>query len=166
MKKRKIHAFTGGTGAGKTTISKQFSKEIRAFRISHDELLSLVYDQNQLVIDHLKCCKRANNLAWKIVEQVTSLGVDVVMEGWGSRELRDQIRKNADELDLDLEFYLVSCPQEERLKRIRKRNKQTHEDAPYISDEDFYRIEKIENDFGDEETYTVIDNKEYNNAQH
>ena len=160
MKKRKIHAFTGGTGAGKTTISKQFSKEIGAYRISHDELLSLVYDQDQLVRDHLKCCKRANNLAWKIVEQVTSLGVDVVMEGWGSRELRDQIRKNADE------FYLVSCPQEERLKRIRKRNKQTSEDAPYISDEDFYRIEKIENDFGDEEAYTVIDNKEYNNAQH
>ena len=160
MKKRKIHAFTGGTGAGKTTISKQFPKEIGAYRISHDELLSLVYDQDQLVRDHLKCCKRANNLAWKIVEQVTSLGVDVVMEGWGSRELRDQIRKNADE------FYLVSYPQEERLKRIRKRNKQTSEDTPYISDEDFYRIEKIENDFGDEETYTVIDNKEYNNAQH
>ena len=133
MKKRKIHAFTGGTGAGKTTISKQFSKKIGAYRISHDELLSLVYDQDQLVRDHLKCCKRANNLAWKIVEQVTSLGVDVVMEGWGSRELRDQIRKNADE------FYLVSCPQEERLKRIRKRNKQTSEDAPYISDEDFYK---------------------------
>lgn len=158
--KIKIHAFNGRTGAGKTTISTRFAKEIGAFRISHDELLSVAYDQEQLAKEHSKCCERANNLAWRIIERVTTLGIDVVLEGWGTRDLRDQIRKKAEELNLDLEFYFVSCPQEERLKRIRRRNERVDEDAPYISHEDFFRIEAIDEEIGEDEIFTVIENNE------
>ncbi len=160
----KIHAFDGETGAGKTTLSKKLAKELKAYRINHDELLAISYSQEQLAKEHAACCDRANRLAWKIVERVAALGIDIVMEGWGSRELRDQIRGKAKELGLDLEFYLVTCPQEERLKRIRKRNENSGDDAPHITDEDFFRMEEIEDVFGENEVFTVIKNDQHNQA--
>ncbi|GAB5562900.1 MAG: hypothetical protein SynsKO_45470 [Synoicihabitans sp.] len=154
----KIHAFDGKTGAGKTTLSKKLAKELKAYRVSHDELLTTAYEKEHLERHHTDCCRRANDLAWKIIERVTALGVDVVMEGWSGRELRDQIREKARELDLDVEFYFVSCPQEERLKRIKIRNDHAADDAPYISDENFSRMEGLDDDFGDDEDFTEVKN--------
>ena len=162
--KPKIHAFSGETGAGKTTLSKRLAKKLAAFRISHDELLSIAYDPEQLAKEHSKCCERANDLAWKMVEKITSLGIDVVLEGWGSRALRDLIRVKAEELNLDVEFYYVSCPQDERLRRIRKRNQQPAADAPYISNEDFFRMKEVDEGFGEGESFTEIKNGGHNQS--
>jgi len=157
-----IHAFNGRTGAGKSTVSKKFAKELGVFRISHDELLGIIYDREHLEREHASCCDRANRLAWKIIEQIASLGSDVVIEGWGSRKLRDQVRELAKEMNLEVKFYFVSCSQDERLNRVRKRNTQSNEDAPFITDEAFFRMESTGEDFEDDEPFTEISNQEHN----
>lgn len=154
----KIFAISGGTAAGKTTFSRQLARELKAFRISHDQLLSLAYDEKTLAESHDACCGNANRLAWKLVEQLASLGIDVVLEGWGTRTLRDQIRQKATDLGMNCEFYFVSCPKSERLYRLKLRNETPAGDAPQISEEDFFRLEKLGEEFDDDETAIPIDN--------
>lgn len=156
--KPKLHAFNGETGAGKTTHSRKLARDLNAFRLSHDELLTHLFDAATLQADHARCCERANQLAWKLIGDISALGVDIVIEGWGSRKLRDQVRTRARALDLEVSFYDVRCPPEERLRRIHRRNQNPTADAPFISDAAFHRMEALDEAFEADETFTVIDN--------
>ncbi len=154
----RIYLISGRTGSGKTTISKALAKEKNAYRISHDEWLRIVYGPESTAGDFQSQCERVNHLIWKQVESLTALGVDIILEGWGSRKRRDEARSRLNELGIDYEFIYVECPREERWSRIQKRNASIGLEGFPLSEADFARMEAIDEEFEADERATVIDN--------
>lgn len=165
MKSPKIHIISGRTGAGKTTVAKLMARDLSAFRISHDELLISLYGDEFDANAFQECCQRINVVVWKQVAQLSALGVDVVLEGWGSRLLRDQAREELDRLGVRYEFYFVDCPREIRLERVRKRNQRTNGEGMEISYEEFERMECIKEEFDPDEECIMIDNAKYKDIE-
>ncbi|MGJ8657905.1 MAG: AAA family ATPase [Akkermansiaceae bacterium] len=158
MNPSKIHLISGRTGAGKTTIAKQMESDFPAFRVSHDELLVSLYGDEIGAGEFQACCRKINDVVWRQVAQLSALEVDVVIEGWGTRSLRDQARKELDRLNVSYEFYFVDCPRNIRLERVRKRNQNTNGEGMEISDEEFERMERIKEEFDQDEEFILIDN--------
>nr|MDA3832182.1 AAA family ATPase [Spirochaetales bacterium] len=158
----KVYLMSGRTGAGKTVLSKQMATEKRAFRISHDEWLRKIYGAVIQEENFSETCDNVSELIWVQVEALCELGVSVILEGWGSRILRDKARKKLEALHIDFEFIFVECPADERWLRVQKRNQSAGEEGFHISKEDFDRMESIREEFDDDEPVTVIDNSGHN----
>ncbi len=158
MNRSKVYLISGRTGAGKTTFAKRLAAEKKAFRISHDEWLRTAYSPAIKNIPFRERCERINELIWKQVEQLNALGVDVVLEGWGSRRLRDDARMKLRKIGVEHEFFYVECPRNERWKRVQRRNASMSHAGETISKEDFMRMEEIDEELEDDESATVIDN--------
>ncbi|MFK7805522.1 MAG: AAA family ATPase [Anaerolineae bacterium] len=154
----KLYLITGHTGAGKSTIAKRMAKELPAFYLSHDELLVLAYGDNIEKLDFKNCCERLDVLIWKQAKQLFGLNIDIVLEGYGSREMRDGVRTEAAKIGYVVEVIWVECPAEERLRRVHERNKNLNDEGFLITEEDFYRMEALDGDLGEDETFTRIDN--------
>lgn len=153
-----LYLITGKTGAGKSTISKKMAKETPAFYLSHDELLVLAYREEGLdALGFKECCERMDDLIWKQAKQLFKLHVDVVLEGYGSREMRDQARKDAEEIGFNCQMIWVYCPTEERLRRVKLRNQNLNDEGYHITEEDFYRMESLD-DLEADEPVIRIDN--------
>lgn len=153
-----LYLMTGNTGAGKSTVSKQMAIDLPAFYLSHDGLLVLAYGDHIESLDFKECCARMDNLIWKQAEQMFRLNIDMVIEGYGSREMRDGVRIEAAKIGFDVKLIWVDCPAEERLRRVRMRNKNLNDEGYLITEEDFYRMEALDGDLGEDESFTRVDN--------
>lgn len=76
-----LYFFCGKMGAGKSTKSKQLAIDKHAVLLSEDEWLSSLYP-NQLVSfeDYLKFSAQLKPLVKKHVQNILSVGTDVVMD--------------------------------------------------------------------------------------
>ncbi len=108
-----------------------------------------------------ECCDRVNRLIWNQVERMTSFGIDVILEGWGTRDLRDEARRELSRIGLRYQFLLVECPSDIRLERIKERNDNLAGEGGYISGESFNRMEKLKEEFDEDEEFRLIDNSEH-----
>ena len=163
MKNRsKVYLVSGRTGAGKTTIAKRLEKENSAFRISHDEWLRVAYGEKIEKDRFRECCERLSRLVWQQVERLADVGIDVILEGWGTRKLRDEARRELKRIGVNYQFLFVECPRDMRSQRIRERNRNLGVDGFYISEEDFDRMENLKEEFDEDEEVTLIDNSTHN----
>ena len=161
-RRTKIYLICGGTGAGKTTIAKKMEVDLPAYRISHDEMLLSAYGEKIEKDKFRECCERINRIVWMQVERLSKLGVDIVLEGWGSLSLRDQAREEIERIGIDHEFIYVDCPQEVRFQRVKKRNQKLNGEGYFISEEDFRRMEGTGGKSVRDEKFTRIDNSKHN----
>jgi predicted kinase len=132
--------------------------DLKAFRISHDEILRTVYGSQIDESDFRLCCERVNRLVWRQVEQACQCKVDVILEGWGTRELRDQARAELNKMGADYEFIYVECAREVRFERVMRRNEALNDEGFFISEEEFNRMEKLREELDDDEEGSVISN--------
>lgn len=76
-----LYFFCGKMGAGKSTKSKQLAIDKQAVLLSEDEWLSSLYP-NQITSfdDYLKFSVQLYPLVKKLVQNLLSVGIDVVMD--------------------------------------------------------------------------------------
>jgi len=158
--------ISGRTGAGKSTLAKQLTNELSAFRISHDEWLAVLYGPQADLDKFRDSCERVNRLIWLQVASLSKIGVPVVIEGFGSRALRDAARVELQQLGIDYEFLYVDCPRELRWQRVQRRNENLNEEGFFISLEDFQRMEAIKEEFDPDEQVRIVDNSGHNKCVH
>lgn len=156
--KSKVYLICGRTGAGKSTLAKQMEMNLSGFRISHDELLHGAYGEDIRDNEFPVCCERINRIVWQQVERFAALGIDVILEGWGGRALRDQARKELTRIGVDFRFIFVACPADIRLERVKMRNEASGGMGVFISETNFNRMEEIAEEFDPDEKVTIVDN--------
>ncbi len=152
-----LYLMTGRTGAGKSTISKKMAGELPALHLSHDELLAMAYGDDIGRLDFADCCRRMDELIWRQAQRLHALGIDVVLEGYGSRAMRDGARLQATRIGFVFQMIWVDCPAQERLRRVRLRNQSLNDEGSFITDDDFHRMEALDGLQADE-TATIVDN--------
>ncbi len=77
----KLYFFCGKMGAGKSTKSKQLTIEKHVVLISEDEWLSFLYPKQIATFeDYLKFSAQLKPLVKKHVQNILSVGTDVVMD--------------------------------------------------------------------------------------
>jgi predicted kinase len=116
--KSRLAIICGLPGAGKTTLAKRLETEYAAVRFSPDDWM------HALEIDIYDEPVRAKieQLQWKLVQQLLSLGNNVIIE-WGTwaRSERDALRLRARELGAEVELHYLHAPQEVLFERISRR---------------------------------------------
>lgn len=150
--------MSGHTGAGKSSIAKRMAADLPAFYLSHDELLVKAYGDNIGKLDFRDCCERMDRLIWKQAKQLFDLGIDLVLEGFGTKEMRDGVRREAAEIGYVCQMIWVECPADIRLKRVRQRNNNLNDEGYAFSDEEFWEVEQANEDLDPAEFAQVIDN--------
>ncbi len=150
--------ITGHTGAGKSTIAKKMAANLPAFYLSHDELLVKAYGNNIETLDFADCCKRMDTLIWTQAKQLHSLGIDLVLEGFGTKPMRDGVRKEAARIGYQFKLVWVECPAEIRLKRVLQRNQNLNDEGYLFTEEEFWRIEQMNEDLDPAEIAEIVDN--------
>ena len=153
-----LYLIAGHTGAGKSTISKKMAKELLAFYLSHDELLAIAYGDLIGQLDFRECCDRMDKLIWRQANQLFDLKIDLILEGFGTREMREGVKQEAEKIGFHYQLIWVDCPVDERLRRVRERNQNLNDEGYFISDEDFYRMEKANENLTADENAQIIDN--------
>ena len=148
--------MSGRTGAGKTTVAKRLSEELGAFRFSHDAVLKIICGDESENFE--LACQRVNQLIIGQVSQLLKLEVPIVLEGWGGRRLRDELRCALDEMKADYIFVFVDCPAEIRLQRVLTRNQKRNLEGCTIDEASFHRMEQNEEEFGKDENCVLFDN--------
>jgi predicted kinase len=156
MSKAKVYLLSGRTGAGKTTVAKRLEKELPALRLSHDELLQILYGDSLSKENHQEKCHKVNIMVWSLVKSLAPTGTNILVEGWGTRPLRDQARRELDSMGVNYNFIFVDCLQDIRRERIKAQNSNLGEFDTYISDEDFERMEQLREEFDEDEEFTSI----------
>ena len=154
----KAYLISGRTGAGKTTISKRLAEELPALRISHDELLVRLYGSQLSGEEFRLACERVNALIFSQIEALSRLNDSVVLEGFGSRAVRNRARQELRKIGVAFEFIYVDCPREVRWQRVQERNKKLQGEGFFISHENFLEMEQLKEEFDQDEEGTVGEN--------
>ncbi|HEU0218214.1 MAG TPA: AAA family ATPase [Stellaceae bacterium] len=117
------HLIHGYLGAGKTTFARQLEREIPAIRFSHDEWMVRLYGDNPPAEHFADFYRRIYEQLEGIWVRCLELGVDVVLDfGFWSREERDATRRKITAIGAEAHLYRLTCPEDEALRRIDKRN--------------------------------------------
>lgn len=120
---RKIYAFTGGNGSGKTTYALKLSKEKDAVFFSLDKTIK---DFNQVIHsyeDYMKYFEHALELMSSQALVVLENGNSVVFDFGGGLSSRPWLKKLAKSSGAEIEIFHLEVPREERRRRIQQRNK-------------------------------------------
>ena len=157
-RKPKLYLITGHTGAGKSTICKKMRDSLPAFYLSHDQLLVQAYGNLIDTLDFKWCCDQMDGLIWQQAKQLKVFNVDIVLEGYGVRSLRDGVKTSAEQLGYDYELIWVSCPVDERWRRVQHRNEDLKGEGYFTDEADFYRMEEANEELYEDEVATYIDN--------
>ncbi|MEM8860338.1 MAG: ATP-binding protein [Chloroflexota bacterium] len=159
MKKHQtLYLITGHTGAGKSTIAKKMAADLPAFYLSHDELLVKAYGDNIGHLDFQVCCKRMDQVIWKQAQQLFDLEIDLVLEGYGTRAMRDDVREQAQKIGYTFRLIWIECPADIRFERVRQRNKNLNDEGYAFTDEEFWEAEQSSEGLDPDEIADWIDN--------
>ena len=118
----RLIVFCGLPGAGKTTLARQFEKQLGAVRYAPDEWLVA------LNLDQYDETRRTTieSLQWEAAQAILKLGGTAVIE-WGTwaRSERDMLRLGARALGAAVELHYLDAPTDVLLKRIHERGLET-----------------------------------------
>jgi len=116
----------GPVGAGKTTYSLSFSKEVGAVRFSIDPWMQTLFSKDMTSLDYSWMIERVNRCCeqiWDVSEQILALDGNVVLDlGFTTKAQRGLFSERAKELDKNSEIHYLDAPKDIRKKRIAKRN--------------------------------------------
>lgn len=116
----------GSTGAGKTTYSISFAKEIEAVRFSIDPWMQTLYSKDMKSLDYswmIERVYRCYEQIWDVAKQILLLGGSVVLDlGFTTKAQRDIFVIKAKELGINPEVHYLDVPKDVRKKRVKERN--------------------------------------------
>ncbi|MEZ4233333.1 MAG: ATP-binding protein [Polyangiaceae bacterium] len=123
-----LHLLLGPVGAGKSTYGRQLANEQRALRLTLDDWMARLFGDDPRPEDgriawYVERTQRCLGLIWEQTEELSLLGVDVVLElGLIRREERNAYYARVDAAGLELKPYLIDAPRAVRRERVLERN--------------------------------------------
>ncbi|MGR6897018.1 ATP-binding protein [Rummeliibacillus sp. TYF-LIM-RU47] len=139
-----LYFFTGKMGAGKSTKSKQIASEKHAVLLSEDEWLASLYP-NQITSfdDYLKFSAQMKTLVKKHVQNILSVGTNVVMDFPGNtQKQRKWFLDIASEVNANHQLIFLNLNNEQCLRQIAQRRLEQPERATFDTEETFIHVSK------------------------
>ncbi|MFJ7183874.1 AAA family ATPase [Lysinibacillus xylanilyticus] len=140
-----LYFFCGKMGAGKSTKSKQLAIEKHAVLLSEDEWLSSLYP-NQITSfeDYLKLSAQLKPMVKKLVQNILSVGTDVVMDFPGNtQKQRKWFLDIATEVNANHQLIFLNLNNEQCLSQIAQRRNEQPERAAFDTEETFIHVTKF-----------------------
>jgi predicted kinase len=138
----RLYFFCGKMGAGKSTKSKQLAIDKHAVLLSEDEWLSSLYP-NQIASfeDYLKFSAQLKPLVKKHVQNILSIGTDVVMDFPANTiRLRKWFLDMASEVNASHQLLFLNLNNEQCLRQIAKRRNEQPERAAFDTEAVFIHV--------------------------
>jgi len=132
-------------GAGKSTKSKQLAIDKHAVLLSEDEWLSSLYpDQISSFEDYLKLSAQLKPLVKKHVQNILSVGTDVVMDfPANTQKLRKWFLDMASEANANHQLIFLNLNNEQCLRQIAQRRNEQPERAAFDTEAVFIHVNKF-----------------------
>ena len=140
-----LYFFCGKMGAGKSTKSKQLAIDKHAVLLSEDEWLSSLYpNQISAFEDYLKFSAQIKPLVKKHVQNILSVGTDVVMDfPANTQKLRKWFLDMASEVKASHQLIYLNLNNEQCLCQIAQRRNEQPERAAFDTEEVFIHVTKF-----------------------
>lgn len=140
-----LYFFCGKMGAGKSTKSKQLAIEKQAVLLSEDEWLESLYP-NQIISfeDYLKFSAQLKSMVKKHVQNILSVGTNVVMDFPGNTQRqRKWFLDIASEVNANHQLIFLHLNNEQCLRQIAQRRNEQPERAAFDTEETFIQVTKF-----------------------
>ena len=139
-----LYFFCGKMGAGKSTKSKQVAIEKNAVLLSEDEWLSALYpNQINSLEDYLKYSMQLKPLVKKHVQNILSVGTDVVMDFPGNtQKMRKWFLDIVSEVNANHQLIFLNVDSEQCLRQISQRRNEHPERAAFDTEAMFIQVTK------------------------
>ncbi|MGA4517145.1 AAA family ATPase [Solibacillus silvestris] len=140
-----LYFFCGKMGAGKSTKSKQLAIEKQAVLLSEDEWLSSLYpNQISTFEDYLKFSTQFKPMVKKLVQNLLSVGTNVVMDFPGNtQKQRKWFLDIVLEINANHQLIYLNLNNEQCLRQIAQRRKEQPERAAFDTEETFMYVTKF-----------------------
>ncbi|QPQ36773.1 MULTISPECIES: AAA family ATPase [unclassified Lysinibacillus] len=140
-----LYFFCGKMGAGKSTKSKQLAIEKHAVLLSEDEWLSSLYpNQINSFEDYLKFSAQLKPILKKHVQNILSVGTDVVMDFPGNtQKQRKWFLDIASEVNANHQLIFLNLNNEQCLRQIAQRRNEQPERAVFDTEATFIQVTKF-----------------------
>ncbi|WP_394237081.1 AAA family ATPase [Niallia oryzisoli] len=137
-----LYFFCGKMGAGKSTKSKQLAIDKNAVLLSEDEWLSSLYpDQFTSFEDYLKLSAQLKPLVKKHVQNILSVGTDVVMDfPANTQKLRKWFLEIVSEINASHQLIFLNLTNEQCLRQIAQRRNEQPERAAFDTEAMFIHV--------------------------
>ena len=124
----RIHLVIGPVGAGKSTFALGLAKERSAIRLTLDDWMVTLFRPDRpetgLLVWYRERSQRCIEQIWKLAQQLTARGDDVVLEiGLLEREERQSFYARVSEAGLALTIYVLDAARDVRRARVLERNR-------------------------------------------
>ncbi|MBM7666056.1 putative kinase [Solibacillus kalamii] len=140
-----LYFFCGKMGAGKSTKSKQLAIEKQAVLLSEDEWLSSLYpNQISTFEDYLKFSAQFKPMVKKLVQNILSVGTNVVMDFPGNtQKQRKWFMDIVLEINANHQLIFLNLNNEQCLRQIAQRRNEQPERAAFDTEETFMYVTKF-----------------------
>ncbi|NLP52908.1 ATP-binding protein [Bacillus sp. RO1] len=140
-----LYFFCGKMGAGKSTKSKQLAIDKHAVLLSEDEWLSSLYpNQISSFEDYLKYSAQLKPLVKKHVQNILSVGTDVVMDfPANTKKMRKWFLDLASEVNANHQLIFLNLNNEHCLRQIAQRRIEQPERAAFDTEAMFIHVTKF-----------------------
>ena len=131
-----LHLMVGLPCSGKTTQAQKLEHELPALRLNLDEWHIRLFGQDAEEPEHDARHSLIETILWNIARRVLELGMNVILDyGFWAREEREEYRLRAKQLGATSEVHYLDVPEDELLRRLRKRNSLPSQESFLISEE-------------------------------
>lgn len=125
-----LHLMVGLPCSGKTTLAQKLERELPALRLNLDEWHIRLFGQDAEDPEHDARHRQIEALLWNIASRALELGTNVILDyGLWAREEREDYRLRAKRLGAGSEIHCLDVPQDELLRRLKKRNSQPSQES-------------------------------------
>jgi len=131
----RVHLVIGPVGAGKSTFAQGLAREHSAMRLTLDDWMATLFRPDRpetgLLPWYRERAERCIDQIWKLAQQLTRLGHDVVLEiGLLQREERERFYERVSAAQLALTVHVIDAARDVRRARVLERN---HSQGPTFS---------------------------------